>query len=227
MLPAISGRPVGIVSGPSRGLRVAFGKDAEPVAVARALAGFIGEDKKPLLILTPVDLLNRPIKDQIKEKSEGPDPTTAQLASIGHMKFVRGGNTIVLHVGRLDTAIGALRRCTKDLVKIWGLNPDQQAALTTTPEPLGNPGGWITSNDYPASALRGGQSASVQFRLMIDAAGMPTSCKVQSATQGPAFIDLTCTLLMKRARFSPAATADGKPVESYYTNSVNWLMPSL
>mgnify|MGYP002136394540 CR=1 FL=1 len=226
-MPAVSGRPVKALFGPSDGLRAAFGKDAEPVRVGRALPGTIGKENKPLLILTPIDLLNRPIKDRINDKTSGPEPSAKELASIGHVKFVRGSTTLILHFGRLDTAMNALGLCTKDLVKVWGLDPEQQAKLATLPEPLGNPGGWLQSTDYPATALRSGQSASIQFRLMIDNSGMPTECKVQSATQGPEFIDLTCSLLMKRARFKPAETVDGTPVESYYTNSVNWLMPSL
>lgn len=227
MQPSISGKPIKSLFGTANGLKIAFGKDAAPVPVDRALQGEIGPERKPLLILTPVDFLNRSIDDRLNDKSAGPEATTMQLAAISHIKFVRGGSTIVLHVDRMDSAMKALGLCTTDLVKMWGLDPVQQATLATAPSPLSNPGGWATSSDYPVSALRVGQSASVQFRLMIDKTGVPTDCKVQSATQGPAFIALTCSLLMKRARFKPATTTDGSPVESYYTNTVNWLIPSL
>lgn len=226
-MPAVSGRPVKALIGPSDGLRAAFGKDAEPVRVGRALPGTIGKENKPLLILTPIDLLNRPIRDRINDKSSGPEPSAKELASISHLKFVRGDTTLILHFGRLDSAMKVLGHCTRDLVKMWGLDPEQQSKLAMLPEPLGNAGGWIQSTDYPATALRSGQSASIQFRLMIDKSGMPTECKVQNTTQGPAFTDLTCSLLLKRARFKPARTVDGTPVDSYYTNWVNWLMPSL
>ena len=58
---------------------------------------------------------------------------------------------------------------------------------------------------------------------MVSAEGVPTKCAIQQATSSPEFTKLTCDLLVKRARFSPALDRDGKPVASFYTNSVRWL----
>jgi len=117
-----------------------------------------------------------------------------------------------------------MRTCTADLVKYWGLDPAAQESRTRKPEPIASPGTWLRPADYPTGALRKGASAVIDFRLMLDAAGQPTDCHIQGMTKGEEFPMLTCKLLMKRARFSPALGADGKPIASYYTNSVRWTM---
>lgn len=68
-----------------------------------------------------------------------------------------------------------------------------------------------------------GKSSLIRFRLMVDATGKPSSCHVQEATLTAAYMELTCRVLMQRARFVPALDAKGQPVVSYYTNAVNWL----
>lgn len=222
--PTIFGPPVKPLIGSTTGISAAFGESEKLVPVGRALPGTTGSDKQPSLILNPLDLLNRTSDG---DTIDLPLPTSEQLDAIKHFKLARGGRMLVLHMGPMSKALAALSTCTADLVKSWGLDPAQQATLSQRPKPTESPGVWIRSADYPTSALRGGKSASIAFRLTIDATGKPSSCKIQKATDSPEFIKHTCDLLMRRARFSPALDSQGAPVPSYYVNSVNWIMYNL
>ncbi len=93
------------------------------------------------------------------------------------------------------------------------------------PVPAGNPGGWISSGDYPVAALREERSGAVEFQLRISETGDVTACDIL-ASSGHADLDTaSCSALMSRARFSPAKNASGQAVRSSYTNTVRWQLP--
>lgn len=223
--PTISGPPVKKLIGRTTGITAAFGENEKLLPVTLALAGTIGPDKQPMLILGQLDLLNRKIDPRDDENNwvDPPPPTPEQISKIRYFKVARNGMVLALHLGPLSKALAALDACTADLVKTWGLDPAQQAALSRRPIPIGGPGHWVQSVDYPTSALADGKSAIIAFRLLVDASGKATSCKIQKATNSPEFIEHTCRVLMKWAKFTPALDAQGAPVPSYYANTVNWM----
>jgi|GEM_PF-4996041 len=90
--------------------------------------------------------------------------------------------------------------------------------------PLGDPGTWVTPNDYPTRALRNGETGTTGFSLSYDAQGKITACDI-TASSGSADLDArTCELMMARARLTPA-TREGKPISGVYANSVHWQIP--
>lgn len=99
------------------------------------------------------------------------------------------------------------------------------AGTPRPPEPAGNPGTWITPADYPSRALRYEAQGTVIFLLTIDAAGVPSSCKVVETSKSEDLDTQTCSLLVQRARFSPATDANGKAVGGTYRSSVHWTIP--
>lgn len=91
--------------------------------------------------------------------------------------------------------------------------------------PLGSPGDWITTEDYPAAALRGGIEGTTQFRVTVDRAGVAKDCTV-TGTSGSADLDsATCALVTQRARFAPAKDKHGRAIEGAYANRVHWKIP--
>jgi hypothetical protein len=106
---------------------------------------------------------------------------------------------LVLKTGPLDKAFSALRACTDDLVKTWGLDPAVQQSLSRQVTPKNDPAFWARPEDYPLDALRRGEQAIVSFRLSVDVTGKPTACDVQRSYSGKLFDTYTCDLLMKRA----------------------------
>jgi hypothetical protein len=73
--------------------------------------------------------------------------------------------------------------------------------------------------------LSAGQPAIVEFRLSVSADGVPTSCHIQLTTRPKEFDAAVCDSLMRRARFTPALDAEGKPLISYYLNTVKFALP--
>lgn len=129
-----------------------------------------------------------------------------------------------LALGSMAAPMRTLRDCTTDLVRHWGLDPAEQASLTSTPTPIGEPGSWLRSNDYPAEMLGQLMGGLVQFRLDISETGSIAGCHIQSTTNPDAFAEHSCKLLSKRGRFNPALDRNDKPIKSYYVSSVRWMI---
>lgn len=96
----------------------------------------------------------------------------------------------------------------------------------TGPMPVGNPGEWASSADYPASALREEIEGVARFTLKVDANGSPTDCEITGTSGSQALDDTTCRLLLARAQFAPAKGGDGKAVAGTWSSAVRWEIPS-
>lgn len=127
----------------------------------------------------------------------------------------------LLQLGPMDKPMDAMRACLDELLTHWGIDAAAHHSLISRAAPTSDPSRWLTPNDYPSALLKKSKSGVVHFRLMVDRQGKPTKCVVQ--TGGSEFDKLTCDLLMRRAKFTPALDAQGKPIASYYSNSVRWL----
>ncbi|WP_421846909.1 energy transducer TonB [Novosphingobium sp.] len=93
------------------------------------------------------------------------------------------------------------------------------------PRPSGDPGSWVTPDDYPAPSLRDEQEGVVGFVLTVDPTGVPSACNVTQTSNFEALDTQTCNLLMLRARFVAAHDAKGRAVEGTYRNSIRWVIP--
>lgn len=91
--------------------------------------------------------------------------------------------------------------------------------------PRGNPGRWITDNDYRTSWINRGYSGVASFSLEISASGRVSDCRITQSTGHDALDAATCRLLTSRARFEPAKDNTGNSVAGTYSNSVNWTIP--
>lgn len=105
------------------------------------------------------------------------------------------------------------------------------APAIVTPAPVPPPGPigpqtWVTNQDYPAEAIRAGESGTVAFRLDVDAAGKVSGCTV-TASSGSATLDrATCDILRARARFEPALDRQGRAVASTWSSRFRWELPA-
>jgi TonB family protein len=91
--------------------------------------------------------------------------------------------------------------------------------------PAGNPGLWVTTNDYPPRALREERAGTVGFRLTIDPFGRVSACDITSSSGSPDLDEVTCTLVTQRARFNPAKDNKGKATTGSYSSRVRWIIP--
>jgi protein TonB len=100
------------------------------------------------------------------------------------------------------------------------------ASQAIAARPRGAPSEWVTTDDYPANALRAGEQGRTGFRLDIGADGRVTGCTITQSS-GSADLDQTaCRILTRRARFTPARDAAGNPIASNYASNVLWKLPS-
>ncbi|MEO6581838.1 MAG: energy transducer TonB [Sphingomicrobium sp.] len=128
---------------------------------------------------------------------------------------------LVLQTGPMNGPLEALRRCTSDLVRGWGLDVEQQMHLSRHLVPIRSES-WFSESDYPKKMLDGGHQSIVNYRLIVDTSGKPESCHIQTSTRPKDFDDHVCRIVMKRARFDPALDAAGKPVRSYWRQTINF-----
>jgi protein TonB len=94
-----------------------------------------------------------------------------------------------------------------------------------SPQPKGNPGNWATSNDYPSRALREDREGTTGFRVAVGPDGRVTSCSVTSSSGSPDLDETACSLITRRARFTPATDGEGQPTSGSYSNRVRWQIP--
>ncbi|MBB3862424.1 hypothetical protein GGQ88_003724 [Novosphingobium hassiacum] len=184
----------------------------------RILSGTSANGQPVILLMGDIDILNRD-----KEAAKMP-LSPSQVAAITQFAVTRPKHSITLKTGKMKGALAAMRACTDDLVKLWGLDPVQQTNLSKKPEPMNPPSKWLKSSDYPKKDMLAGAQAVVNFRLMIDETGKPTSCKIQMATNTPEMSARTCSLILQRAKFEPALDNEGRSVPSYYIESARWVI---
>lgn len=114
---------------------------------------------------------------------------------------------------------------------VWGmvgaalLAPAAGAVTPTPAKPVGSPGAWISSGDYPVSALRIMAQGKTRFRLDVDARGHVAGCIIVQGSGTAALDTATCALLTARANFTPATDRTGRPIASTYSSSVFWQVP--
>lgn len=125
--------------------------------------------------------------------------------------------------------------CSPDLC-VFSVTPPPNAVVAPAPPPPPSPtpgtrvqpispGAWVTNDDYPPAAIRGGQQGTTSFRLDIDGKGMVTECTVTGSSGSQLLDDATCVLLKTRARFQPALDAQGRPIDAVYSNRFRWELP--
>lgn len=131
-------------------------------------------------------------------------------------------------------ALLAFLAWTEMVVKIAGPAPTNYVAAYTakppgfTPgkpraaKPVGNPGDWLSSPDYPTGALVQDKEGVVRFTLSVDPFGDVADCKITKSSGLKQFDERACAALKTRARFYPALDETGQPVAGTFSSSVRW-----
>lgn len=103
--------------------------------------------------------------------------------------------------------------------------PEPLPSATFTPQramPRGNPGDWVTRNDYPSQAVREGWTGVTRFRLTVGRDGRVADCSV-TGSSGHELLDATaCARIAARARFKTATDDTGAATTGVYLGSIRW-----
>lgn len=89
-----------------------------------------------------------------------------------------------------------------------------------------NLGSLFSDEDYPASAVRAGESGATGFRLDVGPNGRVTNCTVTSSSGSSALDSTTCRLLRSRARFTPATDSTGAATSDTVGGRIVWRLPA-
>lgn len=134
----------------------------------------------------------------------------------------QGGREVRLETGPLGDAFKVLNQCTLDLLRDWGLNPEQHLTATSLPR-------WINQAaltrkivaDYPSAAFSQGEQAIMRMRVIVSEQGAVESCTILKATDTERLESPACRV-MEGARFEPARDAAGQPFRSLYVTSITY-----
>lgn len=208
--------------GSSSLVKLAFGPGL-PEQKALATLGTLSG--KPLMIFNAMRL-DRWTRSPKQRDEVPPEIYPEQEAAISTLTVQLGGKrNYRLELGSMGKPMATMRTCMDGLLKHWGYDPLVLAAQTRPVTPIGSPGDWVTTSDYPSKAVMGGYNGLIQFRLDLDATGKILGCHILARTNPDEFADAACRALTRRARFEPALDAAGKPMKSFYINSIRFVMP--
>ncbi len=101
------------------------------------------------------------------------------------------------------------------------------AKATVTPQPavpIGSPGDWVTTSDYPAISLQNDEEGTTEFLLEIARSGKVTSCLITKSSGSFSLDEVTCRVVSERAEFTPAKDAHGRSTVGSYSNRVRWVV---
>jgi protein TonB len=72
----------------------------------------------------------------------------------------------------------------------------------------------FSADDYPMIAQALNEEGTVQVKLTVSTSGHVSACDVIRSSGHKALDDRTCSVLQRRARFTPARAADGRAIAS-------------
>lgn len=85
---------------------------------------------------------------------------------------------------------------------------------------------WVTPADYPRAALRAEEQGYVGYRLEIAPDGKPSRCEVMLSSGSQILDQVTCPLLLQRARFRAIKDSEGQPTAGVFRSILPWTVPT-
>jgi protein TonB len=85
---------------------------------------------------------------------------------------------------------------------------------------------WFSSDDYPPSALRAEASGTTGMAFDIGPDGRVSNCRITQSSGNADLDDVSCRLMARRGRFTPAQDQNGSPIASTGTRRVTWRLPA-
>ncbi len=82
--------------------------------------------------------------------------------------------------------------------------------------------GLFGASDYPPSALARNEQGSVLFQVVVRPDGTPDTCSILVSSGYKDLDDVTCKIVLERARFSPATDLNNKPTYGVTRSHINW-----
>ena len=84
----------------------------------------------------------------------------------------------------------------------------------------------FSNDDYPQAAIRNEEQGTTAVRLSIGGDGRVTDCSVTASSGSTTLDNATCSILRRRARFTPAKDQNGNPTSDSYSQRIRWVLPA-
>jgi TonB family protein len=149
----------------------------------------------------------------------------AEFAAVRQAKTLSlrsGGLNETFALSQMESLMKVMDACVADLRRVFNIVPEGSEPPGLRSRARGNLAKHFSSNDYPAVAVREGQSGRVRFALLIQEDGRVADCTIVSTSGVPSLDSQACAILMERARFEPARGSDGKPAKDSVVGSIVW-----
>ena len=95
-------------------------------------------------------------------------------------------------------------------------------ASGTGPRPKVPLSALMTSDDYPARAIRNEEQGTTIVRVDVSPEGVATGCWVLRSSGSDTLDQAACRMIQRRARFHPALDRKGRAVAGSIKNRVIW-----
>ena len=102
--------------------------------------------------------------------------------------------------------------------------PPGAAKVVRAPQPRQELRALVSADDYPASALAKREQGRVGFTLDVGANGRVTGCTVTRSSGSSALDNVTCMIMVRRARFTPAVDSNGMPAAVRVEDELVWTL---
>jgi periplasmic protein TonB len=84
----------------------------------------------------------------------------------------------------------------------------------------------FSTDDYPQSAIRNEEQGTTAVSLTIGTDGRVSGCNVSSSSGSGALDSATCSVIKRRARFTPAKDQNGNPIQGTGSARIKWVLPT-
>ncbi|MEO1730949.1 MAG: TonB family protein [Pseudomonadota bacterium] len=144
-----------------------------------------------------------------------------EATTIDRFVLAREDDVVSFETGDMIPAFQALNVCTSDLLRSWGLDPDEHQAYRS---PV-----WTNrisiskriARYYPLDALNRGEMGVFRMRVIVEKDGAASDCFLEASTENARLEPPACRE-MRRAKFEPARDAQGQPIRSFYSTSITY-----
>jgi protein TonB len=103
--------------------------------------------------------------------------------------------------------------------------PPPPPAISKAAGAKGNPASWVSSDDYPASALRAEAEGTSAITWEINEQGRVENCRVTSSSGNADLDEAACKAMTRRGRYTPAVDQNGSPIRSTQSRRIVWRLP--
>lgn len=133
-----------------------------------------------------------------------------------------GKETQGFSVTNLAKAREALRLCDRDLMKSWGFDLAAREKIATPAKFTGSPAQFFGPGSYPSSARAVGETGRVVTLFSVGTDGRAHDCKVVISAKSEALDKVTCQIISRNVRMTPAKDASGAAIGSQEWLAVRW-----